>query len=121
MGMKMEKVAVIPAGQHRGIITQCRETTKTFDPSKGPEEVVEVTIQPKHEKQGHRTLAVNVVFSPALNSVSALGRFLARIGVNLDEGAEFVPASIEGTEVAFESTTKPDGFVVVKKDSIRKA
>lgn len=119
--MKMEMVAAVPAGNQRGIITQCHETTKVFDPAKGPEPVVEVVIQPAWSKPGYRTLPVAVVFSPKLSSVSALGRFLTRIGVELKEGQEFVPQSIEGTEVAFVSATKDDGFVTVGKDTIRKA
>jgi hypothetical protein len=121
MALKMEKVAAIPAGPHAGIITQAHETTKVFDPSKGPEGVVEIVIQPKWNKPGHRTLPVSVVFSPNLTSLSALAGFLGRIGVNLEDGADFIPASLEGTEVAFTAETKKDGFVVVVKDTIRKA
>lgn len=121
MAMKMEKVAAIPAGPHTGIIIQCHETTKVFDPTKGPEPVVEVVIQPKYQKAGHRTLPVSVVFSPTLTSLSALGRLLGRLGAEPADGEDFVPASLEGTEVAFTAATKPDGFVVVQKDSIRKA
>lgn len=116
--MKMEMVAAVPAGNQRGIITQCHETTKVFDPHKGPEPVVEIVIQPAWNKPGYRTLPVSVVFSPNLSSLSALGRFLSRLGVDLKDGAEFVPASIEGTEVAFTTSNKADGFVVVAKDTI---
>lgn len=119
--MKMEMVAAVPAGQHTGIITQCHETTKTFDPSKGPEGVVELVIQPKWAKPGHRTLPCSVTFSPTLSSLSALGRLLARLNVTVPDGAEFVPASIEGLEVAFTTSVKNDGFVVVAKDTIRAA
>lgn len=121
MAMKMEMVAAIPPGPHDGIISRCHETTKVFDPSRGPEAVVEVVIQPKWQKEGHRTLAVSCVFSPSLSSVSALGRFLGRLGVVLADGQEFIPESLEGTRVAFTASTKADGFVVLNKDSIRKA
>lgn len=121
MALKMKNVVAVPAGNQTGIITQCHETTKVFDPTKGPESVVEVVIQPKYQKEGHETLPVAVVFSPSLNSLSALGRFLSRLGVSLRDGQEFVPQSIEGIEVAFTAANKPDGFVVVNKDSIRKA
>lgn len=120
MALTMEKVAAIPAGAHTGIITRCHETTKAFDPHKGPEPVVEIVVQPKWAQEGHRTLAVSVVFTPTLSSVSALGRFLSRMGVVLEDGQEFVPQSLEGMEVAFTATRKADGFVVVTKDTLRR-
>ncbi len=119
MALKMKKVVAVPAGNQTGIITECRETTKTFDPRKGPEAVVEIVIQPKYAKEGHETLPVSCVFSPSLTSLSALGRFLGRMNVDLKEGQEFVPQSLEGTPVAFTTESKPDGFVVVQKDTIR--
>lgn len=121
MALTMKKQAAVPAGNHVGIITRCHETQKTFDPRTGPETVVEVVIQPKWNRDGYETVAVSCVFSHNLSSLSGLGKFLERLGVSLNEGQEFVPASIEGTEVAFETSLKADGFVVVKKESIRRA
>ena len=121
MALTMKKQAAVPAGNHVGIITRCHETQKTFDPKNGPEPVVEVVIQPKWNREGHETVSVSCVFSHNLSSLSGLGKFLARLGVDLKEGQEFIPASIEGTEVAFETSVKADGFVVVKKESIRRA
>ena len=121
MAMKMEKVVAISPGPHVGIISQCQETTKVFDRSKGKENVVEITIQPKYQKESFRTLPVSVVFSPSLTTLSALGRLLGRLGVNLEDGADFVPQSLEGIEVAFTAESKEDGFIVVLKDTIRKA
>jgi len=121
MAKKMEMVVAVPAGPQRGIIHECKETTKTFDRSKGPEGVYEITIQPAFKKEGFRTLPVSVVFSDSLTSLSGMGRLLGRLGVNLADGQEFVPQSLEGIEVAFTTENKDDGFVVVLKDTIRKA
>lgn len=122
MALKMEKVAAIPAGPHTGIITQCHETTKVFSPQQGPEPVVEIVIQPKYAKAGFRTLPVSVIFAAKnLTSLSGLAAFLDRVGLNLEDGDQFVPQSLEGTTVAFTAETKQDGFVVVLKDTIRKS
>jgi hypothetical protein len=122
MALKVQKQAAIPAGNHQGIITRAHETTKVFDPAKGPEPVVEIVIQPAWKQQGYETLPVAVVFSPVLNGLSALSKFLGRIG-QTPTSDEFVIESIEGTEVLFTAKVKTgsDGFVQIEKDSIRKA
>jgi hypothetical protein len=121
MAMKMEKVVAVPPGTHNGIIIRAEETTKVFNHTEGPEPTVEIEIQPSFKKDGYRTLPVAVVFSPVLTSVSALGKFLARLGIEVPDGEDFNVRDLEGREITFECEAKRDGsgFIVVKKDSIR--
>jgi hypothetical protein len=121
MAMKMEKVVAVPPGTHDGIIIRAEETTKVFNHAEGPEPTVEIEIQPSFKKDGYRTLPVAVVFSPVLTSVSALGKLLGRLNVNLEQDQEFNVRDLEGREITFDCEAKRDGsgFIVVKKDSIR--
>ena len=117
MSLKVKKQAAIAAGKHTGIIIDCRETQKVFDGAKGPEDVIEVVIQPSWKKDADtETIPVAVSFSPVLNGLSALSKFLARIKREPD-GESWEPSSIVGTEVAFTAAIKND-FVNVSKDSI---
>jgi len=110
--------AAIPPGKHTGIIVQAQEDTRTFDPAKGPEPVVAVTIAPAWQKApGVETLPVEITFSPKLNGISGLSEFLNRLGKHPKVGTAWEPSAIEGTEIAFESYTER-GFVRVKKDTI---
>jgi hypothetical protein len=121
MAMKMQKKAVIPAGPNSGQIIAARETTKTFDQAKGPEPVVEITIQPDFKVEGATTLTVSVIFTPELNGLSALSKLLDRLDIEVAEGASWDPSSLNGTKVAFVAETNKNGFVRVVKDTIRAA
>lgn len=119
--MKMEKVYAIEKGTHRGIITRAEQKKVDFKDGQGPVDSVEIEIQPSDKKDGYRTLPVAVNFSPVLTNLSALGKLLMRLDSVPDDGADFNPRDLEGQEITFESDTKENGFVVVKKDSIRRA
>lgn len=116
--MKMEKVYAIEKGTHRGIITRAEECKRDFKNGNGPETVVEIEIQPSDKRDGFRTLPATVTFSPVLTNLSSLGKLLERLDA-VPEG-DFNPRDLEGTEISFESDLKENGFVAVKKDSIRK-
>ena len=118
MALKKTTLARLPEGKHNGVITNAEETTRTFDPQKGPEEVVEVTIQPGWTNDdGHHAPAVSVTFTPVLNGLSALDSLLERLGQTPDDGAEWEPKSLIGTEVSFVAVHSGN-FTNVKKDSI---
>lgn len=121
MSLKMQKKAVIPAGAHKGEIIAARETTKTFDEAKGPEPVVEFTIQPDYKVSGAQTLPVSVIFTPELNGLSALSKFLDRMDVSVPEGVSWDPSSLNGAKVAFTAEVNKNGFVRVIKDTLRSA
>ena len=118
MSLKMERKVAIPQGSHKGEIIAARLTTKTFDPIKGPENVVEITIAPAYKVEGAQTLNVSVIYAPELNGLSGLSKFLERMDIEVPEGQEWDPASLHGRKVAFTSKTV-DGFVRVLKDTIR--
>lgn len=120
MSLKMERKVAIPAGSHKGEIVAARMTTKTFDPGAGPEPVVEITLQPEYRVEGAKTLDVSVIFTPELNGLSALSKFLERLNVDVPEGSEWDPGSLMGRKVAFVSKTV-NGFVRIEKDTIRAA
>lgn len=120
MPIKAKRQAAIPPGKHGGIIVEAHETTKVFDPQKGPEEVVEIIIQPEwREADGVETLQVAVLYSPVLNGLSSLSKALERLGQHPAEGESWDPASLAGTEVTFTAVQK-GGFVNVNKDSLTK-
>lgn len=112
--------AVIPDGDHKGVIIGSELTTKVFDPAKGPEPVLAVTIQPAYQEEGKETLPIQVVYAPVVNGISALSKMLARIG-HAPTGASFDETSIIGTEVRFSAAQNDRGFVVVAKASLTKA
>ena len=117
-------MAPLPDGQHTGEITNCEETTVTFDPAKGPEEVVRITMQSDAvHPDGLEYMSVSAIFTPNLNGVSALSRCLDRLGRHPEDGEDFDAAACVGTRVSF--TTKLDekddgnAFTNVAKASIR--
>lgn len=121
MALKYVKKAAIPAGAHKGEIIAARETTKVFDQEKGAEPVVEVTIQPEWKSpDGAQTMPVSVVFTPELNGLSALSKFLDRLDMEPEEGTDWSPSLLNGQKVAFTSEMR-NNFVRVLKDTIRKA
>lgn len=122
MALKAKKQAAIPEGSHTGVITGARETTKVFDPEKGPEETVEITIRPDWKSEdGAETLPVSVVFSPILNGLSALSKLLDRLDLEVPDGANWNPHELTGRKVSFVSERSKTGFVRVLKDSIKAA
>lgn len=122
MAIVAKKQAAVPAGTHKGIIIGAEETSKVFDPSKGPEPVVEIVIQPAWKTDdGAETLPVLVSFTPILNGISALSRFLKRVGAEPEEGEEWVPSVLNGVEVSFTCKRNARDFVSVMKDTIKKA
>jgi len=118
MGLKMKKQVALPEGEHFGKIVSAEETTKTFDPSKGPEAVIEITIRPDYKVKGAETLDCSVIFAPVLNGLSALSHLLERLDIEVPDGEYFEPKTLIGTEVEFESTIVND-FVRIDKRSIR--
>lgn len=123
MAIAVKQQAAVPPGKHEGIITTAVETTKVFDPAKGPEDVVEISIQPKWKKDEHtETIPVSVIFTPVLNGISALSKLLARLKVpHPQTGDQWQADSLSGTRVTFVADHNKDGFVRVDKDSIRAA
>lgn len=122
MAIKVENQATLPDGHHTGVITECEETTVTYDPQKGPEETIRVVIHPAYtDPEGRAVLDVAVNFSPVLNGLSALSNFLERIGQAPEDGSEWEPTSIIGTEVQFDCKHNDNGFVTIAKNSIRAA
>lgn len=122
MSLKYERKAVIPAGAHTGEIIAARETTKTFDERKGAEPVVEITIQPAWKAPDNAAvLPVSVIFTPELNGLSALSKYLERMDMEPEEGANWDPAVLNGKKVAFTAEKQPNGFVRVLKDTLRGA
>lgn len=123
MGIKQTSQAAIPAGPHKGVIIGAELTTRVFDSAKGPEPVVEITIQPawKQPDTNAETLPVTASFTPKLNTLSSLSKFLKRLDVKVPEGEEWNPESIIGREVAFTAQRTDKDFVRVLKDTIRAA
>lgn len=120
MALKMKKIAALPEGEHRGIITAAEETTKVFDPAKGPEPVVAVTIQPAFkDADGVGCGTVSVTYSPSLNGLSGLSLLLGRLNFGLRDGDDFEPSEIVGTEVLFSCKRSPNGFVNIEKGTVR--
>jgi hypothetical protein len=121
MGIEVSNMAPLPDGRHTGIIIGAEETTKVFDPSKGPESVVEFTVQPGWKAEtGADTLPATFVYAPVLNGISALSRLLKRLGVHPASGEVWEPSSLIGVEISFVTFTKR-GFVTVNKESIQPA
>lgn len=118
MSLKVTKEIAIPAGKHRGIITGADETTKVFDPQRGPEGVVEFTIQPSFKKEGYQTRAISFTVSPSGSTLGAFAKLMARLGHPIDDLPEADPKVAIGTEVEFEAVVKDD-FVNIKKESVR--
>lgn len=119
MSLRKKTQVAIPAGEHSGKIVMCEETSKTFDPEKGPEPVIEITIRPEYSVKGAETLDVSVVFSPILNGLSALDKLLQRLEIAVKDGEYFDPKQLVGTQVEFSSAISPTGFVRVDKSTIR--
>lgn len=120
MAITAKQQAAIPAGQHKGVIVNAAETSKVFDPSKGPEDTVEITIQPGWRKDpSTETLQVSCLFSPVLNGLSAFSKLLQRLEMHPADGEQFDVARLIGREVVFTAEIGASGFVRVVKDSIR--
>lgn len=113
-----KKQVAVPPGSHTGTIVDCTETQIEFDPKKGYQPAIVVTIQPDYRVEGAETLGIETTFSPVLNGMSVLSRFLTRLGAHPKEGAAWEPADIIGTKVAF-TTTNVNGFARIVKDSMR--
>lgn len=103
MAIETRNYALLPPGPHRGIITGCELVLKSFTMGQPPEETLQVTIQPKAPGDGRIYPVQEVIFTPAVNPLSALGALLKRIGKEPDyqSGAPWVESSIIGTEVTF--------------------
>jgi hypothetical protein len=120
MAIVAKRQAGLPAGAHTGVIIKAEETKKVFEPSRGPEPTVEITIQPKWKAaEGVETLPVNCLFSPSLNGLSGLSKLLNRLGAHPKDGDSWDPSELLGTEVAFTSEVSAEGFARVNKDTIR--
>lgn len=122
MGILVKNQAAIPNGTHKGLITEARETTRVFDPLVGPEQTVELVIQPGWRKDDKtETMPVTVNFSPILNGLSGLSGLLDRLKVPVTDGESFEPSTLAGREITFTATRNAKGFVRVHKDTIRAA
>lgn len=121
MPIEVKNLQRIPEGSHKGIITQAAIVSKVFKPHVGPEQTLEVVIQPQQPESGaYNALTVN--YGVSMNPLSAIGVLADRLGVAPDFEAVSVwdEASLEGIEVTFDIQYKGQ-FPNVVKDSIRKA
>lgn len=122
MAIIAKRQAAIPPGQHKGIIVNAHETTKVFDPAKGPEETVEIVIQPAWRQDPQtETLQVSALYSPVLNGLSGFSKLLQRLGKHPQDGAQYDVSDLIGLEVVFTAEHNSAGFVRVVKDSVRAA
>lgn len=119
--VKAKKQVAVPEGAHKGVISGARETTKTFDQSRGPEPVVELVITPEYRVDGAETLPLSVIFTPVLNGLSALSKLLERLDREPEDGSDWKPETLVGTKVAFVAAEAENGFVRILKDTIRAA
>lgn len=120
MAIMNKPQAAIPAGPHTGQIVSATETSKDF--GKGPEQVVEVVIMPAWRQDAEtETLPVAVTFSPVVNGISALSKFLNRLALHPKTGAAFEPTTLVGVKVNFTAGRTERDFVRVNKDSISRA
>lgn len=119
MPIEVKNLKQIPAGNHKAIIIDAKIIDKTFKHEKGPEQVLEVTIQPEQPEEGiYNPVSVN--FTPALNPLSALGSFLVRLGVAPDweSASSWDETSLIGREVTV-NIAMNGRFPQALKDSIR--
>lgn len=120
MGIIAKKESIVPTGTHNGKIVDCRTKEVVFDPEKGEETVVEVTIQPAFKTaDGSPVLPLSTIFTPNLNGLSGLSKTLNRLGLHPKEGEEWEPSHLIGTPVSFTVETGRNGFQRIVKDSIR--
>lgn len=122
MAIVTKKQAAIPVGEHEGMIISAVETTKIFDGSRGPEPVVEITIAPAWRQDATtETLAVSFVYSPVLNGLSGLSKFLQRLNAHPADGETWEPSVLLGLKVRFKAGLTDRKFIQVDKDSVRLA
>lgn len=122
MAISVKSQAAVPPGAHTGIIVSAEETKKVFNPQKGPEDTIEIVIQPRWRKDdATETLPVQASFTPVLNGLSALSKLLRRLDAHPTDGEAWEPSTLVGTEVAFSTKRSERDFVQVLKDTIRAA
>lgn len=122
MAIKARKMSAIPNGNHTGSIVGAQETTRVFNPDKGAEEIVQITIAPDwRPDDGSEVLPVTVSYSPTLNGLSALSKLLARLDREPKDGEAWEAESLIGTNVAFSARRNDRDFVTVMKDTLRAA
>lgn len=121
MAIKVKQEAAIPPGQHEGVIIDAVEMTKTYRPEEGPQEIVQVTIQPRWKQDKETdTIPVTVDYPPVLNGLSGFSKLLNRLGLHPKKGEDWHPATLNGTEVRFVATHKEGEFVRVDKHTVSK-
>lgn len=119
MSIVAKKESIIPPGQYTGEIVKAELGTITFDQDEGPKDQVLLQIQADYEPEdGSNVRAMQVNFSPSLNGLSKLSRFLDRLGLHPPDGVAWEPSNLVGTRVAFTAQQNGD-FVNVDRDSLR--
>lgn len=121
--IKVKNLKELPEGQAEGIIIRSELGVRDFKQGDGPQQVLMVAIQPRNPEDGEYP-ELEMTFKPALNPMSALGKFLDRIGESIDFATtqNWDEKSILGTEVQFETVhNKINGvnFSQIQKDTVR--
>lgn len=121
MPIEIKNLQALTTGRHVGIITAAAVENRSFGMGKNPEPTVVVKIQPKNTTGGVYN-EEEVVFSPIVAPISALGQLLKRLNIPVDykAGESFDEAVLVGTEVAFNVEPQPKNpkFGRINKDSI---
>lgn len=122
--IKAKNLVELPEGKHDGIIIRSEIGSRDFKQGDGLQPVLFVGIQPRNSEDGDYP-ELELTFRPVLNPMSALGKFLKALGVEVDYsgGESWDEKSIIGTEVTFTSVHKPVNginFSQIVRESIRK-
>lgn len=121
MPIEIKNLQALNPGRHTGIIVSAHMENKSFGLGKNPQPTLVVKIQPKNTTGGVYN-EEEVVFSPVVAPISALGQLLKRLDMEPDYKAagSFDESSLEGTEVSFAVEVQKNNpkFNRVNKDSI---
>lgn len=120
MPIEIKNLKALTTGHHVGIITHAGIENRSFGIGKNPEPTLVIMIQPKNPADGIYNVE-EVVFSPIVAPISALGQLLKRLEIPVDyKASSFDEAVLEGTEVAFNVEPQPKNpkFGRINKDSI---